>query len=116
MRTTRTSSLRLLPCMLAAGLLMGAGVASVHAHPGSAATTRTTPAEMQRGVPGIDVDLGTSEPASRNGVPGVDVDLRAQRRGTADGVPGVDVDANTRVAGAGTAGTGTSLPPRQDRN
>lgn len=118
MRNIKHSSTRLLPSLLAAGLVLSAGAGAVHAAAGSAGSTPTSAAEMQRGVPGIDIDLGTSERAATNGVPGVDVDLRAQRSAATNGVPGVDVDvdANTRMAGAGPAGTGAIRPPIQDRN
>lgn len=113
MRNITPSSLRLLPCVVAAGFAFGLGMAPAHAQSGSTGT-QTPPAEMQRGVPGVDVDLGTRGRAATNGVPGVDVDLQSQRSRTANGVPGVDVDAGSRVAGVGR--NGTMRPPIQDRN
>lgn len=78
----------------------------------SQSNSATRAPEMQRGVPGVDVDVGTNAPARRNGVPGVDVDVRTgasnreQRR-----------DANTRASGAGPdTGTAADGRARADRN
>lgn len=125
------SSIRRLPWVAAVALAVSAGALQVHAQ-GSTSGTPTRPAEMQRGIPGVDIDLGTNGRAATNGVPGVDVDLRSQRAGNTNGVPGVDVDlqapsagntngvpgvdVDTRTAGAGSSGTSGMRPPIQDRN
>ncbi|TFZ01248.1 hypothetical protein [Ramlibacter rhizophilus] len=59
--------------------------------------SRTTPAEISRGVPAVDVDTRTSAGSATNAVPGVDVDVGNPARNR---VPLVD---DTRRAGA--AGT-----------
>lgn len=129
MRNSRPSSMRLLSCVAAAAIAAGAGV-QVHAQGSTPGTSPTTPAEMQRGVPGVDVDLGTSGRPGTNGVPGIDVDLSSRRPGNTDGGPGVDmrsqragdttgvaaVDGDTRTAGAGGARTTGMRKPIQDRN
>ncbi len=58
----------------------------------------TTNREMQRGVPGTDVDLNTRGRAATNGVPGVDVDVRGNANRARQG-------SDTRASGAGAAGT-----------
>jgi hypothetical protein len=75
--------------------------------------SQTTPREVQRGVPGTDVDLNTNGRAARNGVPGVDVDVGNPRRN--NGVPGVDVDTRSSGANAEAMG-GQSRAARADRN
>lgn len=116
MRNQGPSSSRLLPSLAALALVVSSGIAPVHAQTGAPGTTPTTAAEMQRGVPGIDVDLGANGRPATNGVPGVDVDLRSQREAATNGVPGVDVDVDTRLAGAGADGLPATRSPIQDRN
>jgi hypothetical protein len=79
----------------------------------STSGTPTTQQEMQRGVPGVDVDVGTSGRARSNGVPGVDVDVNTTNR-RAGGTAGVDVDTRTSGAGAGTRRA--ERQARMDRN
>lgn len=82
-----------------------------------AQSSGSTPREVQRGVPGTDVDVNTnaSGPARSNGMPGVDVDVRNNANRSAAG------NADTRAAGAGAAsgaaGPDTAQrPARADRN
>lgn len=96
--------------------------ASVTAVPALAQTSGSgsTPREVQRGVPGMDVDVNMNADgrARSNGVPGVDVDVRsrADRGNTAS--------PDTRASGAGPAsadgtavGAGTTQrAARADRN
>jgi len=70
---------------------------------GSASSAR----EVQRGVPGVDVDVNTGDRGRRAGVPGVDVDVRNPA------APGGDAD--TRRSGAGPA-TRADRRARADRN
>ena len=71
---------------------------------------RTSQSEMQRGVPGVDVDAG------RNARGAVDVDMNRDTRTERDrGVPGVDVDVGRNARGAVDVDTGTRAP-RADRN
>lgn len=91
-----------------AAVVAVAGVASQVQAEGSSSA-----AEVQRGVPGVDVDLNASKSK------GVDVDLQAGNRNDSDnGVPGVDVDTRTAGAGAETqpSGSGQMRAPIQDRN
>lgn len=70
-----------------------------------AQSSGTTPrSEMQRGVPGVDVDAG------RNAQGAVDVDRANTER--ARGVPGVDVDTGRNAQGAVDVDAGNSA----DRN
>ena len=74
------------------------------------ADERTSQSEMQRGVPGVDVDAG------RNARGAVDVDVNRDTRTERDrGVPGVDVDVGRNARGAVDVDTGTRAP-RADRN
>ena len=97
----------------ALALAISAFVLPAHAQSSGTSGSGTTSQEMQRGVPGVDVDTRTTGRPRANGVPGVDVDVGGTRRDT--GVPGVDVD--TRASGA-AAGTGTTdrRAARADRN
>jgi hypothetical protein len=81
---------------------------------------RTTQSEMQRGVPGVDVDTG------RRADGAIDIDVGRQdragdatRQGTTTerdrGVPGVDVDVGNNARGAVDVNT-TRRAPRADRN
>lgn len=115
MRSTKPSRVRQLPCVIA-GLLAATIVAPVHAQTGANRTNATTAAEVQRGVPGVDVDLGTNGPPASNGVPGVDVDLGSPRGANASGIPGMDVDVDTSVAGARGGAARGAREPIQDRN
>jgi hypothetical protein len=67
----------------------------------------TTPAETQRGVPGVDVDVG------RNAKGAVDVNTNANRRERDRGVPGVDVDVGRNAQGA--VDVDRTRAPRADR-
>ncbi|HWP18374.1 MAG TPA: hypothetical protein VNO84_04565 [Burkholderiaceae bacterium] len=75
---------------------------------------RTSQSEMQRGVPGVDVDTG------RRADGAIDVDTnrsegaRTQRSETDRGVPGVDVDTGRNAQGA--VDVDTTRAPRADRN
>jgi len=81
-------------------------------------TTTTTQSEMDRGVPGVNVDVG------RNADGAVDIDRANTER--ARGVPGVDADIGSNARGAvdvdagsaNRADTDTSgmRTPRADRN
>lgn len=91
--------------------------ASAVALPAVAQTSSSgnTSREMQRGVPGADVDvnMNANGRARNNGVPGVDVDVRNRADGTAGRAGSVD----TRTSGA--AGSGDTMgqrAARADRN
>jgi hypothetical protein len=74
----------------------------------SSERTGTTGQEMQRGVPGVDVDVGR-DAQGRGGVPGVDVDVGRNR----DASPDVD----TRASGArGDMTLAERRRARADRN
>lgn len=91
------------------GLMMGAasGTALAQNTPTSPSGTGSTSsdAEVRRGVPGVDADVGTRDRGANSGMPGVDVDTRNTRTN-----PG---DADTRRAGSGTR---TERAARADRN
>lgn len=92
---------------LGAMLLMAPGLAAAQNTPTSPSGTGSTSsdAEVRRGVPGVDADVGTRDRGANSGVPGVDVDTRNTRTS-----PG---DADTRRAGSGTR---TERAARADRN
>jgi hypothetical protein len=62
--------------------------------------------EVRRGVPGVDVDVGTRDRGRNAGVPGVDVDVRNTRREAGD--------PDTRRSGSGPMATERAM--RADRN
>lgn len=113
----------LLPAF-AAALAIG-GIASQVQAEGSSSS-----AEVQRGIPGVDIDLPSRsqgadvdlQAGSQNdrdaGVPGVDVDTRTSGAGPDAGMPGVDVDTRTSGAASdtGAAGSEETFAPAQDRN
>lgn len=106
---TRSAKSRLLWPALAAVVAIAGVTSQVQAEGSSSA------AEVQRGVPGVDVDVNASRSK------GVDVDMQAGNRNDSDnGVPGVDVDTRTAGAGAETrtvdSGSGKMRTPIQDRN
>jgi hypothetical protein len=71
----------------------------------SSETTGTTSQEMQRGVPGTDVDVGR-DAQGRGGVPGIDVDVGRNR-----------TDVDTRASGArGDMTLAERRRARADRN
>lgn len=70
----------------------------------------TSQSEMQRGVPGVDVDTGSRADGA------VDIDTNANRNQQGDrGVPGVDVDVGDNARGAADVDVGAP-EPRADRN
>jgi hypothetical protein len=106
---------------LAAALAIGGVTGQVMAEGSSSS------AEVQQGVPGVDVDMNASRSQ------GMDMDMQAGNRNDSDnGVPGADVDTRTLGAGADTgtassdsdtttlgagADTGSDMrAPIQDRN
>lgn len=95
---------------IALALLAGAGIASAQTGPTTAGGTGSASSdqEVRRGVPGVDVDVGTRDRGARAGVPGVDVDARDTSRN-----PG---DADTRRSGAGADTGTTARTARADRN
>ena len=76
---------------LAVALSLVAGQAIAQAS-GSTGSSR----DMQRGVPGADVDVNRTGSSRDRGVPGVDVDVRTNRDAR--------TDVDTRTSGAGAAG------------
>lgn len=96
---------------IAAAIAVG-GIASQVQAEGS-----SSKAEVQRGVPGVDVDLNANRKT------GVDVDMQAGARNDSDNGPGGEKpDTGTLGAGAdtgstaGSGDTGTMRAPIQDRN
>lgn len=75
----------------AVSLLALAGVVLAQSAIGAGTTSQS---EMNRGVPGADVDVG------RNARGAVDMDVGRPGNGTGHGVPGVDVDADSNARGA----------------
>jgi hypothetical protein len=94
---------------LALVLLAASGLAAAQTGPTTRGGTGSASSdqEVRRGVPGVDVDVGTRDRGARAGVPGVDVDARNTRRN-----PG---DNDTRRSGAGPD-TSAQRPARADRN
>lgn len=88
-------------------------------------TDRDTQAEMNRGVPGVDVDVGRNADGAvdvkrdnseaARGVPGVDVDVGRNASGAVDVDADRRWDADNRGARSGRAADG-SLAARADRN
>ena len=72
---------------------------------------RTSQSEMQRGVPGVDVDTGNRA----DGAVDVDTNMGRNESERDRGVPGVDVDTGANASGAVDVDTG-SRPARADRN
>lgn len=107
---------RVIAPLFALALLTASGFASAQTGPTTSGGTgsASTDQEVRRGVPGVDVDVGTGDRGARAGVPGVDVDVRNPNRATGD--------ADTRRSGAAgataaTGGTGaTARTARADRN
>ena len=93
----------------ALALLAASGIAFAQTGPTTRSGTGSASSdqEVRRGVPGVDVDVGTRDRGARAGVPGVDVDARNTTRN-----PG---DADTRRSGAGPE-TGVERAARADRN
>ena len=91
--------MRFIKTMITATALMALGAAQ-------AQTTGTTRSETDRGVPGVDVDVG------RNARGAVDVN-RAPRSERDRGVPGVDVDVGRNARGA--VDVDRTRAPRADR-
>ncbi len=104
----------LLAPALALALLAAAGVSSAQTGPTSPSGSGSVSSdqEVRRGVPGVDVDVGTRDRGPNAGVPGVDVDVRNPNRATGD--------ADTRRSGAAasttTRTTTTERQMRADRN
>jgi hypothetical protein len=90
-------------------LALAMSSAAVYAQ--SSAATGTTSQEMQRGTPGVDVDVG-KDARNKGGLPGVDVDVGANAR--SNRASGMDVDTRASGAGAGTNVAERRL--RADRN
>ena len=114
-RSRQTSRILLWPA-LAAAVFAFAMPVQAQAQSSSATSgtgTTTPPGEMQRGVPGVDVDTRAGGQPTTGGVPGVDVDV--QRRGTARPERGRP-EADTRTSGAGAAMTADERRARADRN
>lgn len=95
---------------------VAAAIASLMALSGAAQAQsdtdeRTSQQEMQRGVPGVDVDTGDRADGA------VDIDTNAGRNEaeTDRGVPGVDVDTGANARGAADVDVDTRAP-RADRN
>lgn len=111
-------------------------VASMLALAGGVQAQSDTRSEMDRGVPGVDVDTGRNASGAvdvdragnetSRGVPGVDADVGRNADGAVDmnagraeddrsrGVPGVDVDAGRNASGA--MDIDRERAPRADRN
>lgn len=93
----------------AVGLVLSAasGLTLAQNTPTSPSGTGSTSsdAEVRRGVPGVDADIGTRDRGNNSGVPGVDVDTRNTRTN-----PG---DADMRRSGSGTR---VERAARADRN
>lgn len=102
------------PSIFGSALLAAAAVTVAPVFAQTTTNSGTTAAEVQRGVPGTDVDLNANGRSATNGVPGVDMDVGNPRRN--NGVPGVDVD--TRSAGAGPVRNSSDgqRAARADRN
>ncbi len=102
-RTTRL----VLASALGTVLSLATGHAAAQNTPTSPSGTGSTSsdAEVRRGVPGFDADVGTRDRGANSGMPGMDVDTRNTRTN-----PG---DADTRRAGSGMR---TERAARADRN
>lgn len=101
------TKIRMTLAATAAALLALSGAAQAQSNTDG----RTSQSEMQRGVPGVDVDVG------RNAKGAVDVDVNRNARSERDrGVPGVDVDVGRNAKGAVDVNTGSTRAPRADRN
>lgn len=81
-------------------------VAQTGATTPSGSGSATSNQEVRRGVPGVDVDVGTRDRGRQSGVPGVDVDVRNTRTNAGD--------ADMRRSGDRTASAGRRA--RADRN
>ena len=94
---------------LALALFAASGYAAAQTGPTTRGGTgsATSDQEVRRGVPGVDVDVGTGDRGRRAGVPGVDVDVRNPNRNSGD--------ADTRRSGAGPD-TRNARTARADRN
>lgn len=94
----------------ALALLAASGIAAAQTGPTTAGGTGSASSdqEVRRGMPGVDVDVGTRDRGARAGVPGVDVDARNTNRSTGD--------ADTRRSGAGADTAAASRTARADRN
>lgn len=100
----KTPSKFLLWPALAAAIAVG-GIASQVQAEGSSST-----AEVQRGVPGVDVDLNA------NRSQGLDVDMQAGAQNDSDnGITNTDPDTRTLGAG-GDMDSGSTRTPIVDRN
>lgn len=72
-------------------------------------TSPDTKAEMDRGVPGVDVDVGRNAQGA--------IDIKRENSETARGVPGVDVDTGRNARGAVDVDVDRGArAPRADRN
>ena len=91
--------------VIALALLTASGFASAQTGPTTRSGTGSASSdqEVRRGVPGVDVDVGTRDRGAQAGVPGVDVDVRNPNANSGD--------ADTRRSGAGPA-----REARADRN
>lgn len=107
---SKSSKSRLLWPALGAAALAVAGV-STHVY----AEGSSSPAEVQRGVPGVDVDV------NKDRSKGADVDIQAGNKNDSDN-GALTRDSDTRKLGAGSdtgtsdSGSATMRKPMQDRN
>lgn len=101
------------PAIAAAIAVLAFGAQAQSSSATSGTGTSTPSGEMQRGVPGVDVDTRAGGRPTTGGVPGVDVDV--QQRGTARPERGVP-ETDTRTSGAGAAMTADERRARADRN
>ncbi len=101
------SKSRLAVTALAAALTVGGGLLTQVYAEGS-----SSPAEVQRGVPGVDMDVNASR------TQGLDIDAQAGNRNDRDnGIANTDPDTRTLGAGSDTMDSDSqSRPPIQDRN
>lgn len=84
------------------------------AQTGTGTGTSTTQGEMQRGVPGVDVDTRATGRPTPGGVPGVDVDVRNRDSRTGERRAN---EVETRRSGAGAdMMTADERRARADRN
>lgn len=111
-RSRQTSRILLWPALAAAVFAFAMPVQAQSSSATSGTGTSTPSGEMQRGVPGVDVDTRAGGQPTTGGAPGVDVDVR--NRDTTRPERGVQED--TRTSGAGAAMTEDERRARADRN
>jgi len=92
---------------LGAALLAVSGIAAAQNTPTAPSGTgsASSSAEVRRGVPGVDADVGTRDRGRAAGVPGADVDVRTRNQAG---------DTDLRRSGAGPRAEGERV--RADRN